>query len=102
MPTQRAVWFLIVAAVWAQFDDVLLAPCTLVPLAQLADDDDEYPSVMREPAARWSLELPEPAPADLTPETACRPALDWGAWPGARLSGPFGRSPLYALMSLQL
>jgi hypothetical protein len=104
MPRQRTACFLVLLAAWSHFDDALLAPCPLIPSSQLSDDDDEYLSVAREPAGSRSSEAPVPVPHGLTPLTAgSLPIPRAGdARPGSRLTGLFVRSPLYALMSLQL
>jgi hypothetical protein len=100
---KRITYFLVSMTIWAQFDDVLLAPASVVLSAPLASDDDEYvPSEGREEQS-WLISLPQRQSVGVASEAVApfrggmsRRPCEW------EFATPFAPPPIYVFMSLQI
>lgn len=99
---RRLTYFLIAVTVWAQFDDVLLAPASTILSASLASDDDDYVSSGGQEEQPWLVSMERREPVRVTP-----PGVDLfhvGKIPRSecKFATPFAPPLIYVFMSLQV
>jgi hypothetical protein len=95
-------YFLILATVWAQFDDVLLAPASALLSAPLADDDDEYVSSCSQEQQSWLVSLGQQQPVSATAQLVAGLRVGTSLRSECRWPAPLALPPIYLFISLQI
>jgi hypothetical protein len=99
---RRITYFLISATLWAQFDDVLLAPASAILSAPLASDDDDYVSSVGQEERSWLASMGQRQSVGVTPQGVCLFHVGTYLRSECKLATPFAPPPIYVFMSLQI
>jgi hypothetical protein len=99
---KRVAYLLTLLVFWAQFDDVLLAPASVLQAAPVVGDDDEYVPPEHQAQEKRSVSRPCSVSVPVNAERGASSGfLGTGAFSAKVFSRAVSPPLLYLLMSLQ-
>jgi len=99
---KRITYFLISVTLWAQFDDVLLAPASTILSAPLASDDDDYVSSVDQEEQSWLASMGQRQSVGVPPQGVDLFHVGTSLRSECKSATPFAPPPIYVFMSLQI